>query len=159
MLSNHSAFDSLLPNVGSMRSELLRSLREVNSLHGSSQKYNLCPVSMWQTEEAIHIEADVPSLNREDLKIQFEDSRLWIRGERKWSNEEKLLEYNERYFGTFERSISLPDSVDPSRIEADLNEGVLHITVMKKPEALPRSIEIKHQADGPKNITDHSKEE
>lgn len=152
MLSTRSNIDSLLPAFGSMRREVQRALDDVG--HGQRLA---CPLSVWQDDESYHIHADIPGLQDSDIDLQFEDGKLWIRGERQWFG--GPFSINERGFGRFERAVMLPDTVDPASIEATLEGGVLMISVSKKPEALPRTIEIRTGQTPTKALTDDSAEQ
>jgi HSP20 family protein len=77
------------------------------------------------------------------LTITMDAGQLWIRGERKFTHSEQKRWYDERFYGNFERAIALPDTVDPSAVEASLSDGVLAITVGKKPECQPYRVTIK----------------
>lgn len=152
MLNSGSGMNSLLPGLGSMRREMQRALEDVggNGLRTVSR----CPITMWQDEGSVYVHADVPGLTREDLDLQFEDGKLWIRGERQWFGDDGFV-HNERSFGKFERAILLSDVIDPSSIDARLEDGVLIIQLMKKPEAQPRKISIRHEGSK-KNLSDDS---
>lgn len=105
------------------------------------------PLSLWEDEEHVFVEVDVPGLAKEDLDLTVRDGRLWITGERKFPQGDVKSWYDERRYGRFERVISLSDLVDPDSIEASLENGVLSITLAKKAEARTHRITIKG-ADG-----------
>jgi len=98
---------------------------------------------------AIVVEADLPGCDEKDIDVKVAGGVLTIRGEKKQEREEKKEDYYlaERSFGSFSRSVRLPESVDESRIEAHFEKGVLKITAPKKPEAVKaeRRIEIKQR--------------
>lgn len=100
-------------------------------------------LALWEQDQKICIEVDVPGMRIDDLAITMDAGQLWIRGERKSANPEQKRWYDERFYGNFERAIALPDTVDPSAVEASLNDGVLSITVGKKPECQPYRVTIK----------------
>ena len=152
---NSTNMNSLLPALGSMRREVQRALDDV-SRNGFQNATVPCPISMWQDEGSVHVHADVPGMTQDDLDLQFEDGKLWIRGERKWFGEDGFV-HNERTFGKFERAILLSDVVDPSSIDARLEDGVLIIHLMKKPEAQPQKIAIRHESgSSKKKLSDDS---
>jgi HSP20 family protein len=95
----------------------------------------------------IVIEADLPGIEEKDVSVTFADGILTIKGERKSEREEKKENYHiaERSFGSFQRALRLPDSVDEGSIEANFDKGVLKIVAPKRPEAVKaeRKIEIK----------------
>ena len=98
-----------------------------------------------ETPEAFEVEADIPGIEPKDLRVEANEGRLRIHGERKHEVDEKTENYHrkERLYGTFERQIALPPSADLERIEARVDNGVLHLTVPKKQSTQPRAIEIK----------------
>jgi HSP20 family protein len=96
---------------------------------------------------AIVVEAELPGVDEKDVSVTVANGMLTIKGEKKHAKEEKGENYYlaERSFGSFERSIRLPDTVDDAKIEAKFDKGVLKVTAAKKPEAVKaeRKIEIK----------------
>lgn len=98
------------------------------------------PVTVWEDEQAYHIELDVPGVSEEDIKLAYESGVLTIGFERK-APEVPNLRMNERIFGRFERALQLPEDIDPDGIDAELGNGVLHVTVPKHASA--QSIKVK----------------
>jgi HSP20 family protein len=101
------------------------------------------PASLWEGEEHFHIELEVPGVKHDDIELTFEKGVLRIAAERKPAEEKRKYWHQERRYGRVERYVSLPESVDPDSIEAELREGVLHVTLAKKPEAQPKKIGVK----------------
>jgi HSP20 family protein len=93
------------------------------------------------------VEAELPGVDEKDMSVTLANGVLTIRGEKKHEKEEKGESYylTERSFGSFERAIRLPDTVDDAKVEAKFDKGVLKVTAAKKPEAVKadRKIEIK----------------
>ena len=93
------------------------------------------------------IEAELPGVDEKDVSVTLANGVLTISGEKKNEREEKKDDYylSERSYGSFRRSIRLPDTVDETKVEAKFEKGVLHVTAPKKPEAAKaeRRIEIK----------------
>jgi HSP20 family protein len=102
-------------------------------------------VDVAETEERFVITAELPGVNPDDVHISVENSILAIRGERRFYKETKEEDYHriERRFGSFARSVTLPSTADPGRIQASFDAGVLRLEVPKKEEAKPRRIQIK----------------
>jgi HSP20 family protein len=100
-----------------------------------------------ENTKAIVVEAELPGVDEKDVSVTFANGVLTIKGEKKHEKEEKAENYYlaERSFGSFERAIRLPDSVDDARVEAKFDKGVLKVTATKRPEAVKaeRKIEIK----------------
>jgi len=101
------------------------------------------PASIWEVENTFHIEVDAPGVAKEDVELTFDKGTLQIALERKVPEGERTNWHNERGFGKVTRSVSLPDTVDPATIGAELVNGVLHVTIAKKPESQPKKIEVK----------------
>ena len=101
------------------------------------------PVSIWEADNTFHVEADAPGVTKEDVEITFDKGTLQISLERKAPEGDRTNWHNESGYGKVSRSFSLPDTVDPSTITAELTNGVLHVTIAKLPEAQPKKIDVK----------------
>lgn len=97
-----------------------------------------------ETAEAYILTADMPGIRKGDLDIQLAGNRLSISGRREAEpvREDERFYSQERSFGTFNRTFSLPEEVQASQVAADLRDGVLHLTVPKSPEVRPQKITI-----------------
>ena len=84
------------------------------------------------------IEVDLPGVEEKDVSVTSANGMLCIKGEKKSAREEKNENYyvSERSYGSFERTLPLPDTVDESKLEAKFEKGVLRIVAPKKPEAV-----------------------
>jgi HSP20 family protein len=103
------------------------------------------PINIWEEDEALEVEAELPGLKLEDLEIFVTgNNQLTIKGERKPAVPEKSAEHRlERSFGSFVRTLVLPFPVDDSKVEARLENGVLRIHLPKHEAARPRKIVVK----------------
>jgi len=101
------------------------------------------PASIWEAENTFHIELDAPGVAKEDVELTFDKGALQITLERKVPEGDRTNWHNERGFGKVTRNVSLPESVDPSTITAELTSGVLHVTIGKRPESQPKKIDVK----------------
>ena len=103
---------------------------------------------IFEDKEGIKIVAEIPGLNPEDVKLSMENNTLTIRGEKKQVAEEKTERVHryERSYGVFERSFSLPSTVDPEKVVADHENGLLTITLPKIERAKPREIQVRRPA-------------
>jgi HSP20 family protein len=104
------------------------------------------PVDVYETADAFVVTAEVPGLSREDVELAVDESRLVIKGRRKARGAAgDTVHYHqvERGHGTFERVFEFTDTIDGTRISADLSDGVLTITVPKVPPPPPRKIEVR----------------
>ncbi|MBD3792259.1 MAG: Hsp20/alpha crystallin family protein [Campylobacterales bacterium] len=115
----------------------------LNEMDSSTQeverKYDFTPaVNTREGEYAYHVEVDLPGVKKEDIKVDIEEDRLVISGEKKLKEELKEEDYYkvESYYGSFKRSFSLPDNVDVENISASCEDGVLEVVIPKleKPE-------------------------
>jgi len=103
-------------------------------------------VDVLEGKDKLTVNAEVPGFRREDLDVSVHENNLIISGERKSDEERKdggEFHRSERFYGRFHRSISLPFSVDTSKIEARYRDGVLMITLPKSEQAKARQIEVK----------------
>jgi len=101
-----------------------------------------------ETGKAIEITAELPGLEEKDVDINFADDVLTIRGERKSEKEEKDKNYRvfERSYGAFVRSVALPSGTDPNKIKANIDKGILKVTVEKPEAKVAKKIEVKAAA-------------
>lgn len=100
------------------------------------------PMAMWEDDEHIYVEAELPGLTDQDVDITVQGGRLWIRGERK-PEEGRTYLYDGRCYGRFERAITLPAAVTTDGVQAELKDGVLSLALPRAPEAKPRKIPLK----------------
>lgn len=105
-----------------------------------------------ETKDGYEFKADVPGVKKEDVDVSFSNNRLTITGKRDAEKQEKTETYYtyERSYGSFTRAFTMPEGIDDTRIHADLRDGVLTISVPKKPEAQPKKIAVSTPADKPK---------
>ncbi len=98
-----------------------------------------------ETANAFPIHADLPGMKPEDLDVKITENRLSIEGKREAKKSEKGERFYtyERTFGSFTRSFTLPAGVAADKIDAQLSEGVLSITIPKKPEVQPKQVDVK----------------
>jgi HSP20 family protein len=107
-----------------------------------SQAWPTLPLAMWEDDDHIYIEADVPGVSENDVEVTFQNGMLFIRGERRPQEGRRYL-YNGQSFGRFERVVSLPEAVNTDEVEATLTNGLLCIALPKSPEARPKKITLK----------------
>jgi HSP20 family protein len=102
------------------------------------------PVDLVEAEDHFVLKADLPGLVEGDVNIELQDGTLTISGERRAEHEQSERGWYriERSFGSFNRSLTLPDGVDPDRIEAAFSNGVLEVRIPKPEERKPRRISI-----------------
>ena len=102
------------------------------------------PVDIVETENELIVKADVPDVKFEDIDVRLENGTLTLRGERKFEKKTDKGGYHriERAYGSFDRSFTLPDTVDPEHVKADYKNGTVTITLPKKEVAKPRQIKV-----------------
>ena len=100
---------------------------------------------IYEDEEGLTLRFELAGVEPKDVDIRFENGVLTIKGERKLEKEEKKENYHrvELEYGAFNRSFSLPTTVDPERISAESKAGILVVRLPKKAEAKPKSIQVK----------------
>lgn len=101
-------------------------------------------VDIFETENDLVITAEVPGIDEKDIEIKIEDNTLILKGARKFEKETKEENYHriERSYGSFYRAFTLPNSIDPEKIQAEHENGVLKITMPKRTELKPRKVKI-----------------
>lgn len=101
-------------------------------------------VNVWEDQENLYAEAEVPGLRMEDLEIYAQGNELTIKGERRHEEQEGVTFHRrERGTGPFSGTVRLPVRVEVDRVEASLENGVLTVKLPKSSEARPRKIEVK----------------
>ncbi len=100
------------------------------------------------------LRADLPGLTENDVNIELEDNVLTISGERKSEHEERKQGYYrvERASGSFSRSLTLPEGVDPAAIKAGFENGVLEVRIPKPEQRKPRKVTISAGGGAPETI-------
>jgi len=98
-----------------------------------------------ETKESFIFTADMPGVKDSDLEVRLTQNRLTISGKRESEKVEKTDQFyaTERSYGSFTRAFTLPDGIAADKIHAELKGGVLTLSIPKKPEALPKKIEVK----------------
>ena len=102
-------------------------------------------VDISETDKEFLIKAEIPEVNKEDVKVTVDKGVLTIRGERKQEKEEKNKKFHrvERFFGSFARSFTLPENADEEKIEASFKDGILNLQIPKHSEKKPKGIDVK----------------
>ncbi len=102
------------------------------------------PVDIYETEQNIVLKLEVPGVEQKDLDIRIENNTITVRGERKFEKEVKEENFHrvERRYGSFQRSFTLPNTVNTENVTADYDNGVLKVTLAKRAEAKPKQIKV-----------------
>ena len=102
-------------------------------------------VDISETDKAFIIRAEIPDVQRDDVKVSVDDGVLTIHGERQKQTEEEGEKFHrvERSYGSFVRSFALPDNVDETKIDAVFKEGMLNLKLLKTEAHKPKKIDVK----------------
>ena len=102
------------------------------------------PVDVYEDEHNISLKIEVPGIDEKDINVSIENNTLTVRGERRFEKDEKEENFHrvERMYGSFTRSFTLPNTVDPEQVSAHYDKGVLKIRLAKKAEAKPKLIKV-----------------
>lgn len=111
-------------------------------------------VDIYESENQIVLEAELPGMKRDDFELSIENSVITLRGERHFEKKDEGDNYHrvERAYGSFTRSFNLPRTVSTDDIKAEFNNGVLTVKLPKKEEAKARKIEITGDSGDVKTI-------
>ena len=103
------------------------------------------PVDVYEDNERYVLTAELPGVEPSKVDVKVEHNQLTLRGDRKLEREEKKDNYLrlERAYGTFVRTFTLPESVDTTKIGAEFKNGLLHISIPKRSEVMPKQITVK----------------
>ena len=112
--------------------------------NGSGRRRWIPAMDLAETEDHLVLRADLPGLTEDDVDIEIKDGVLTVTGERKAEHEEKSEGYYrvERAFGSFSRSLSLPQGIDASAVSASFDRGVLEVRIPKPAERKATRVEI-----------------
>jgi len=113
--------------------------------NGGSMSHWAPQVDVIENKDAYILKAELPGVNKNDVKITLHENVLTLRGEKKQESEQKDSNFHrvERSYGIFERSFTLPTGVKSDKIDASYKDGVLTVTLPKVEEAKPKEIEVK----------------
>ncbi len=102
------------------------------------------PLNIGSTPDQVDVYLFAAGINQKSLDISIQNNLLTIAGERRLITEDGADYYRqERFDGVFRRVVTLPEDVDPDKVEAVYKEGVLHITIKRRESTKPRQIEVK----------------
>lgn len=130
---------------------LFNSFFDTPTHQGAGQMRRWLPATdLIETEDAYVLRVDLPGLSEADVSIEVEDGVLTIAGERRATHEDRQAGAFrlERAFGSFSRSLTLPDGVDAEAIRAGFDKGVLEVRVPKPEQRRPRRVAISVAGSG-----------
>ncbi len=130
--------------LATMQNEMSRLMNGVLEGNGRTAQSWVPAVDVWETDEEIVYAFDLPGIPEDKVSVEFEDGALTVSAERERQQEQSEDRFYrfERRFGSFSRTIGLPQGVDESAINADYKDGVLEIHVRKPQQPKPRRIQV-----------------
>jgi HSP20 family protein len=99
-------------------------------------------IDVYQDKDQFTVVAEVPGMKKEELELSLHNGVLTISGERKREDKSEQGFRSERFVGRFQRSVTLPASVDPNKVKASYEDGLLKVVLSKSEEAKPKQIEV-----------------
>ena len=130
--------------LASLHGEMSRLMNGLMEGNGRTSQSWVPAVDVWEGEDELVYAFDLPGIPRDKIEVEFEDGAVTVSAERERSEEvsnDRFYRFERRY-GTFARTIALPQGVDESAIRADYRDGVLELHVAKPEQSKPRRIEI-----------------
>lgn len=130
--------------LASLHNEMSRLMNGLLEGNGSETQSWVPALDVWETENEIVYAFDLPGVPEDKISVEFEDGSLTVNAERERTetqSEERFYRV-ERRFGSFSRTIGLPQGVDEDGINADYGDGVLEVHVRKPEQQKPRRIQV-----------------
>jgi HSP20 family protein len=111
---------------------------------GDTTRRWIPPIDLVESGDQYVLHADLPGLSEQDINVELESGVLKISGERKSESTAEKGGYRriERSYGSFSRSLTLPDGVNPDAVEASFDKGVLEVKIPKPEQIKPRKVTI-----------------
>ncbi len=136
---------SPLNELDKLRREINRVFERRGWFSGSSEAGWMPAVDILQDQETVTVQVEIPGFKKEDIDVSVEGQNLIISGERKQELETpgKNAYQSERYYGRFQRQVTLPEGIDPERAEASYKDGVLCIQFPKTEQSKRKQIQVK----------------
>jgi HSP20 family protein len=143
-------FRSPLDGVAVLQNRLNSIFSDFANQNGEPQNESLSfgnfipPVDIYEDAHRLVLRLEVPGIPQGDMQINLENQTLTIKGERKLANDEKEENFHriERRYGSFVRSFTLPNTVEPESAQANYENGVLSLTLQKREAAKPKQVKI-----------------
>lgn len=128
--------------------ELRRMQSEMNRLFtgfGAATARDFPPINIWLGDNSVVVTAELPGITRDDVAISLQEDVLMLEGKRepKVQQENGNWQRRERAYGTFSRAVQLPFRVDPDKVQARFNNGILEIELQRLEADRPKKIEIR----------------
>jgi HSP20 family protein len=118
--------------------------REIDSAFAGQERAFAPTFEVKETKDAYVFRADLPGVKDSDLEISLTGNRLQVSGRREQERQDQGETFyaSERSYGSFTRAFTLPEGIDGENVSADLKDGVLTLSVPKKPEVQPRKVAV-----------------
>ncbi|XVN42683.1 MAG: Hsp20/alpha crystallin family protein [Candidatus Rickettsia vulgarisii] len=132
---------------------------DINSLladpmFGKGKKLVTPKIDIFEDESGYHLEAELPGIKEKDIQVDNHILSIKAKQEEKIENKDKNYYRRERYYGEFQRSIHLPNNINPEKIAADFKHGILHITIPKTGKGTAKKVALKANGKSePKTIS------
>jgi HSP20 family protein len=144
-------FRSPLDGVAVLQSRLNSVFSDFANQNGEQQNDSLSfgnfipPVDIYEDAHRLVLRLELPGISQDDMQINLENQTLTIKGERKLASDEMEENFHriERRYGSFVRSFTLPNTVEPESAQANYENGVLSLTLQKREAAKPKQVKIK----------------
>jgi len=143
-------FRAPLEDVAVLQNRLNAIFNDFASPNGEMQNETLSagnfipPVDIYEDAHQLVLRLEVPGIPQDDLQINLENQTLTVKGERKFAKDAKEENFHriERRYGSFVRSFTLPNAIDPESTQANYENGVLSLTLQKREAAKPKQVKI-----------------
>jgi HSP20 family protein len=112
--------------------------------NGANARRWVPAMDLVEDKDNLVLRADLPGLTEDDVNIEVKDGVLTVSGERRTEERKEAEGYYrvERAFGSFSRSLTLPDGIDPEQVNAEFDNGVLEVRIPKPEERKPHRVSI-----------------
>ncbi|PRY16244.1 heat shock protein Hsp20 [Pontibacter ummariensis] len=140
LVRNNGMYEGMPTSFSSMLDRFFNESVNTRNFSGFTPHVDAC-----ENEQGFELELALPGVKKEDINIDFQEGKLTISGERRFEKKEDGKRYHmlETQYGSFSRSFYLPDNVNPDKITAQLEGGVLLVTVPKdEQKTMKRQIKI-----------------
>src|SRR5262244_1725217 len=128
--------------------ELRRMQSEINRLFtgfGATATRDFPPINIWLGENSVVVTAELPGITNDDVNLSLQEDVLTLAGKREPKPQEQNVSWQrrERAYGSFSRAVQLPFRIDPDKVQARFNDGVLEIELERLEADRPKKIEIR----------------
>jgi len=128
--------------------EMRRMQSEMNRLFsgvGSATARDFPPINIWLGDNSVVVTAELPGVTRDDVTLNLQDDVLTLEGKRepRHQQEDGNWQRRERSYGSFSRAVQLPFRIDPDKVQARFNNGVLEVELERLEADRPKKIEIR----------------